>query len=94
MKYFKPFNRHIWVDLIEEEPEQKGQSTAVLLPETYRPEKSEFALVKIRDSAPDCSCSFPHDHLAIVERQMIREIVVGKSVFKVVLENYLLGIIK
>ena len=94
MKYFKPFNRHIWIDIIEEEEKEEKIETAVLLPETYKPEKSEFALVKIRDTAPDCSCQFPRDHSAIVERRMIREIVVGENTFNVILENYLLGIIK
>ena len=92
MKYFEPFNRHLWVNILEEEEEKK--ESAVLLPENYRPKESEFAIAKVKDFAPDCNHRWPRGAKAIVEKSMIRKIELGDSVFHVILENYVLGIVK
>jgi len=92
MKYFVPHNRHLWVDLIEEEKEKK--ESAVLLPDDYKQEESEFAVVKVKDFAPTCQQPWPRGVEAIVEKRMIREIVLGDETFNIILENYVLGIVK
>jgi len=92
MKYFEPHNRHLWVEILEEEKEEK--ESAVLLPEDYKPQESEFAIVKLKDGAPDCSRRWARGENLIVERRMIREIKVSDKAFYVILENYVLGVIK
>ena len=92
MKYFEPHNRHLWVDLLEDEKEEK--ETAVLLPENYKPKESEFAVVKLKDCAPDCNHRWVRSQKLIVERRMVREIKLGDKSFHAILENYVLGVIK
>ena len=92
MKYFEPHNRHLWVELIEEKKEEK--KSAVLLPEDYKPRKSEFAVVKLKDGAPDCTRRWVRGENIIVERQMIRKINLEDKTFYTILENYVLGVIK
>ena len=91
MKYFEPFNRHLWIDKIEEDKEEE---TGVLLPDSYKPQEEEFAIVKIKDFAPDCNHRWPRDEEAIAEKRMIREIKLKDKIFYVILENYILGIVK
>ena len=92
MKYFEPHNRHLWVDLLEDEKEEK--ETAVLLPENYKPKESEFAVVKLKDCAPDCNHRWVRGKNLVVERRMVREINLGDNSFHAILENYVLGVIK
>ena len=92
MKYLEPHNRHLWIKLIEEEKKEK--KSAVLLPDDYKPKESEFAVVKVKDSAPDCSHRWPRGEKVIVEKRMIRKVDLGDDIFHVILENYVLGIVK
>ena len=91
MKYFEPHNRHLWIEI---EEEKKKPQSAVLLPEDYKPRESEFAVVKVKDFASDCSNRWPRAERAVVEKRMIRKIVLGDKAFHVILENYVLGIVK
>jgi len=92
MKYFEPHNRLLWVSIVEEKKEDKA--SAVLLPDSYKPKESEFAVVKVKDFAPDCSQPWPRGEKIIVEKRMIREIPLDDTTFYVILENYILGIVK
>ena len=92
MKYFEPHNRYLWIDVVEEQKEEKD--SAVLLPEGYKQKESEFAIVKLKDAAPDCNRRWARGEKLIVERHMIREIKLGDKFFYTILENYVLGVIK
>ena len=92
MKYFKPYNRHLWIEKLEEQKEEKD--SAVLLPESYKQKESEFVVVKLKDSAPDCLQRWARGENLIAERHMIREINLGNGPFYTILENYVLGVIK
>jgi len=92
MKYFEPHNRYLWIDVVEEQKEEKD--SAVLLPEGYKQKESEFAIVKLKDTAPDCNRRWARGEKLIVERHMIREIKLGDKFFYTILENYVLGVIK
>ncbi len=93
MKYFEPLNRHIWVEIVEEEQEEKKEST-VLLPDDFKKQESPHAVVKILDSARDCSCKILRGGYAVVERHMLKKINVLEKEVYIVQENYLLGITK
>ena len=91
MSYFKPRNRHLWVIPIEEEKQK--EETTVLLPDNYKAQESEFAIVKIKDWAPDCKNGpWSWKTRAIVERRMLREIKVGENTYFVIQDNYVLGV--
>jgi hypothetical protein len=92
MKYFEPYNRYLWIEILEEQKEEK--ETSVLLPENYKPQESEFAVVKLKDGSPDCKRRWARGENLIVERRMIREIKLGDKSFHTILENYVLGVIK
>lgn len=92
MKYFEPLNRHFWVDLIEE-TEEKKEST-VLLPEDFQKQENPYAIVRILDSASDCTCRVARGKHAVVERHMLKKINVAEKEVYIVQENYLLGVLK
>ena len=89
---FKPMNRHLLVELLPEEDEQ--ENSAVLLPDNYKPVKSQHIAVRLLEKAPDCSIQCAHGSVLVVENSMLNEIVYNDSVFHLVLENYVLGVIE
>ena len=91
MKYFEPYNRHLWID-VEDTVEEK--ESAVLLPDDYKPREAEFVVAKVKDSAADCNGKWPRGGNIIVEQRMIREVNVHNKKFYAVLENYILGVVK
>ena len=92
MKYFEPLNRHLWIELVEEKEEKKESS--VLLPEDFQKKEDPFAIVRVLDSAPDCSCRIPRGEQAVVERHMLKKIKIKEKEVYIVQENYLLGVLK
>ena len=92
MKYFEPLNRHLWIELVEEKEEKKESS--VLLPEDFQKQEDPFAIVRVLDSAPDCSCRIPRGEQAVVERHMLKKIKIKEKEVYIVQENYLLGVLK
>ena len=91
-KLFYPQNRHLWVERVPEEKEEN--TSAVLLPEDYKPKQNEFSLVIVKDSAPDCQHRWVRKDAIIVEDRMLREIKIGNACFYTVQENYVLGVVK
>ena len=92
MKYFEPLNRHLWVEPVEEEEEKKESS--VLLPEDFKKEENPYVIIRVLDSAPDCTCIVPRGKHAVVEGHMIKKIKVFEKEVHIIQENYLLGVIK
>ena len=88
MKTFKPHNRYMLIEMFEVPEEQQ---TGVLLPEDFKTEQPECVVVKVIDHAFNCNLRWVQGELAVVERNMIREIKVEGSTYLVVLENYVLG---
>ena len=86
-----PRNRHL---LVEPIPEEEQETSAVLLPDNYRPVKSQHVAVRLLEKAPDCSIQCSHGSVLIVEGSMVNEICHDNQVFHLVLENYVLGVIE
>jgi len=87
-----PRNRHLLVALIPDEEEQ--EKSTVLLPDNYRPIKSQHVAVRLLEKAPDCKIECSHGSVLIVEASMLNEIVHSNHTFHLVLENYVLGVIE
>tara|TARA_A100001515_G_scaffold105951_1_gene86777 strand:- start:266 stop:544 length:279 start_codon:yes stop_codon:yes gene_type:complete len=92
MKYFEPLNRHLWVEIVEEKEEKKESS--VLLPEDFQKQEDPFAIVRVLDSAPDCSCRVPRGEMAVAERHMLKKVKIKEKEVYIIQENYLLGVLK
>ena len=94
---FKPVNRYLQINL----PQPKPQTTSSLvLPEDYKPTEERHITAKVVAYAADvrfkeqlvmcggCGTS------VIVDKSMIEEITINNSKINVVLDNYVVGIIK
>tara|TARA_Y100000590_G_scaffold368460_1_gene429135 strand:- start:532 stop:816 length:285 start_codon:yes stop_codon:yes gene_type:complete len=93
---FKPVNRYLQIEL----PRPKAKTTSSLvLPEDYKPAEERHITAKVVAYAPDVRFK---DQLVmcgggvsvIVDKSMIEEIAINNSKINVVLDNYVVGIIK
>ena len=87
-----PRNRHLLVELIPDEEEQ--EKSAVLLPDSYRPQAKEHMAVRLLEKAPDCNIQCAHGSVLIVNGGMLSDITYNDHTFHLVLENYVLGVIE
>ena len=87
-----PRNRHIVVEKVEEKNKEE-RKTGILLPEDYKEKPKPYALVRIRDTAPDCTVSVGKGDVALVENSMIQKIEIQGETVYLVLENYIYGVI-
>ena len=88
--HFKPFNRHIVVDLIEEKTEKKS---LVALPTGYEKPKSHYVKAIVKQTSEDSKFNgvlFENDTV-LVERTMLQKIELNEFSFYLVLENYIYG---
>ena len=88
--HFKPFNRHIVVDLIEEKKEEKG---VVILPTDYKKPVSPYAKAIVIEASEDSKFHgtlFANDTV-LVERRMLQKVEISEYTFYLVLENYIYG---
>tara|TARA_R100000152_G_C6571963_1_gene38949 strand:- start:159 stop:461 length:303 start_codon:yes stop_codon:yes gene_type:complete len=88
--HFKPFNRHLVVDLIEEETEKK---TLVALPHGYKKPKGQYVKAIVIEAAEDSKFHgvlFTND-VVLLERGMLQKIEIKEFSFYLVLENYVYG---
>ena len=94
---FKPVNRYIQIALREEAPQT---TSGLLLPEDYKPTEERHIIAKVVAYASDIRFK---DQLTmcggqgasvIVDKSMVEEITINNSKINVVLDNYVVGIIK
>jgi hypothetical protein len=88
---FNPVNRYI---LIELPVEKEETGSLIVLPEDYKPEEERYLEVTTIQAAEDVRFNLPHLTKLIVDRSMIEEIKVGGSIYNVVLDNYVVGMIE
>jgi hypothetical protein len=89
MNRFTPFNRHVLVDILEEDEQEKEHS--FLLPADYKKQKSPYVLCKVKDFSCDCKIDIITNMNIIVQRSMIEEIEILGQTYYLVLENYVYG---
>ena len=87
----KPVNRHLLIEIIEEEQEERPYGSTFLLPEDYKAKAEErYTAVKIVEVSED-SDKFQEYHrgrLCIVETSMISEIRHADVTYNIIGENY------
>ena len=88
---FKPVNRYI---LINVPPKRDPAESIIILPEDYNPTESKFAEVIAEAAAEDVRFSVNKSDHILVDRSMIEEISVGGTIYNVILDNYVIGIVE
>jgi hypothetical protein len=88
--HFKPFNRHLVVDLIEEKTEKEA---LVALPFDYKKPESPYVTGIVIETSEDSKFNgvlFTND-VVLIERRMLQKIEIKEFSFYLVLENYVYG---
>jgi len=90
-KSFSPRNRHFLVEPVVEEKSE----TAILLPEDYSNPK-EHIIAKLVSFAPDANTSelYEEGDILAVNTSMVQAVDYEGVTYHLVLENYVLGVIK
>jgi len=86
-----PVNRYI---LIQRAPRASKGAPTIVLPEDYKPEQERFVEVNSIRSAPDVRFDIEHPATLIVDASMIEEISVEGTIYNVILDNYVMGILQ
>ena len=88
---FKPFNRYILVEPIEEQKEE--QSVAIVLPENYTKPLSVYLKCRVLSVSRDSKLSsiLSKGDLIIIERRMLCNVDITEKPVYLVLENYVYG---
>ena len=92
MSKITPFNRHILIELIEEEEEDS--SKPFLLPDDYKKPKSPYVVCKVLDFCNECKLDITTQCSIVVQRSMIETIEIPGQTHYLVLENYVYGSIQ
>lgn len=83
------YNRHVLVELVEEEKEQT--QSLIALPEDYKKSESPQLVVKVLQKASDVSLELDYGDYIVIERRMLSEIEIKGEKNYLVLENYIYG---
>lgn len=88
---FNPVNRYILIDIPKKQ--DHSQESLIVLPDDYKPEEERFIEVTAKAAAPDIRFSVPELAKLVVDRSMIEEISIGGTIYSVILDNYVVGMI-
>ena len=93
---FSPRNRHLLVEVLKQESGEEDRKPTILLPDGYKPTETEqeYISVRVKEVSPDCTISITKGDLAIASSRMIEEIIIGDETSHLVLENYIIGVMR
>ena len=86
-----PVNRYVVVEHVNTKTES---DQLIVLPDDYVPTSEKFIEVVSIRSAEDVRFDISHPSRLVVDRSMIEEISVGGTIYNVILDNYILGIME
>tara|TARA_R100000030_G_scaffold41142_1_gene30902 strand:+ start:28 stop:315 length:288 start_codon:yes stop_codon:yes gene_type:complete len=87
--FINVYNRHVLVELVEEEEEEK--QSLIALPQDYKKTESPYTVVKVLQISDDCKLFLEQGDLVVIERRMLTEIEIKGEKNYLVLENYIYG---
>ena len=87
---FKPVNRHILINLDDRSDEQKS---LIMLPDDYKPEQQKHSVVQVLNKSDDVKFDLVVGSKIVVDSSMIEEIVINNTIYYVILENYVVGVL-
>ena len=88
---FKPVNRYIAIEIPQ--PRDPAESL-IVLPEDYKAPEEAYIEVKALQAAPDVRFPIEEQDRMIVDRSMIEEISIQGTIYNVILDNYVVGIVE
>jgi len=91
---FKPVNRYIQVKILEPEPTQT--TTGILLPNDYEPKEERYVQASALAWSPDVRFAeeLTEELKIIIDRSMVEEVNSTGCTMHLILDNYVLGLIK
>ena len=87
---FLPVNRHI---LIDKDSVDQDSKPLLILPDDYKPTLDKHTVVRVLNSAEDVRFDLKNNPRIIVDQSMIEEISVNNTIYRVIQDNYVVGII-
>jgi co-chaperonin GroES (HSP10) len=89
---FKPVNRYLLVERVEEELEK--ENSCILVPDDYKiAKKSAHGVYNVVDASDDCEKVLDcKNKKIVVDETMVQKIVLNKEAYYLVLENYVYGV--
>ena len=93
---FKPMNRHLLIESLDEQEEVEENDLGIVLPETYKRQQEQYIPVRLLGFANDCNSlgDLVENSIFLVEASMINELKFKDNTYQVILENYVLGKIR
>ena len=87
---FKPVNRYILIELLSGDLEN---APLIVLPEDYKAPQEKYAIAVVLNAAADIRFDLKSSSHIVVDRSMIEELVINKTTYSVIQDNYVVGII-
>ena len=87
----RPVNRHILVDY---SPPQENADSGILLPDDYKPPTEDYVVVDVLAISDDVSIRCNTDDQIVIDKKMLQQISVNHSIYYLILENYVIGVIE
>lgn len=96
-KKIKPVNRHLTI--VPHFSTKEESESSVLLPDGFQKPEERYIVASVLDVASDCSLPMKELNLSIekaivVDQSMIEEINISDKKYYIILENYVIGILK
>ena len=89
---FEPVNRYILINIPE--PNEEASNLSIILPDDYKTPDESHLLVSAIRAAADVRFNIQEGSKVVVDRSMIEEIKIGGTIYNVILDNYVVGIIE
>ncbi len=89
---FEPVNRYILINIPE--PNEEASNLSIILPDDYKTPDESHLLVSAIRAAADVRFDIQEGSKVVVDRSMIEEIKIGGTIYNVILDNYVVGIIE
>jgi co-chaperonin GroES (HSP10) len=86
-----PVNRYISINL---QPANSSPESLIVLPDDYQPDPESYVEVEAIKAAEDVRFEVSGGTKLIVDRSMIEEISIGGTIYNVILDNYVVGIVE
>ena len=88
---FKPVNRYILINPTKIETDTT--ESLFVLPDDYKAAEERYIEVVAIASAPDVRFDIKPDTKLVVDASMIEEISIGRTIYNIILDNYVVGMI-
>ena len=75
-------------------PPQENADSGILLPDDYKPPTEDYVVVDVLAVSEDVSIRCNTDDQIVIDKKMLQEISVNHSIYYLILENYVIGVIE